>query len=122
MTSMGNQVIPQITDEAWVQHMIHLHSTETTGKRNRASRGGVKRKRADNEELVWSLENILEGLQENKRGVGRCGMMGEEQAVVMEHMKQCYDGNVEAAKFNILVNLSGGQGEYNLFSDTCARY
>lgn len=122
MTSMGNQVIPQITNEAWVQHMIHLHSTETTGKRNRASRGGVKRKRADNEELVWSLENILEGLQENKGGVGRCGMMGEEQAVVMEHMKQCYDGNVEATKFNILVNLSGGQGEYSLFSDTCARY
>ena len=94
--------------------MIHLHSTETTGKNNRASRGGVKRKRAGNEELVWSLENVLEGFQEKNEGIDRCGMMGEEQAVVLEHMKQCYDGNVEAAKLNILVNLSGGQGEFKI--------
>mmetsp|Transcript_43531 Transcript_43531/g.49071 ORF Transcript_43531/g.49071 Transcript_43531/m.49071 type:complete len:1967 (-) Transcript_43531:117-6017(-) len=107
--SICNQVTPQITNEAWIQHMIHLHSTETTGKNNRASRGGVKRKRAGNEALVWSLENVLKGVEENNEGIDRCGIMGEEQAVVLEHLKQCYDGNIEAAKLNILVNFSGGQ-------------
>ena len=113
MTSTRNQAIPQITNEAWIQHMIHLHSTETTGKRNRASRGGVKRKRAENEELVWSLENILEGLQKNRRGFIGCEMLGEEQAVALEHLRLCYDGNVEGAEFDILVKLSGGQGQFN---------
>ena len=113
ITSLGNQVRPHITNEAWIQHMIHLHSTERTGKRNRASRGGVKRKREVKEELVWSLEKILEGLKGNSREINCNRMTGEDEAVVLQHLKQCHDGNIDAAKFNVLINFSGEKGELN---------
>ena len=110
--SSRNQVRPTITNEAWIQHMIHLHSTETTGKRNRASRGGVKRKRAESEEMIWNLENILNNLKKNRCQVYDPGMLGEEEATALEHLRLFFDGNIDAAEFSALVNLSGGQGKY----------
>jgi len=109
MISTRSQVRPKISNEAWIQHMIHLHSTGTTGKRNRACRGGGKRKRPENEELIWSLENILDNLQKNRSGVLGAEMLGEEEATALEHSWLFFDGNIHAAQFNLLVKLSGGQ-------------
>lgn len=111
MISTRNQVRPKISNEAWIQHMIHLHSTETTGKRNRACRGSGKRKRAENEELIWNLENILDNLHKHRRDIGGSEMLGEEEATALEHLWLFFDGNSDAAEFNLLVKLSGGQGK-----------
>ena len=113
MISTRNQVRPKISNEAWIQHMIHLHSTETIGKRNRSSRGGAKRKRGENEELVWNLEKILDNLQKNRSEIVSAEMLGEEEATALEHLCRLFDGNIEAAEFNLLVKLSGGQGKFN---------
>ncbi|KAL3925773.1 MAG: hypothetical protein SGILL_000191, partial [Bacillariaceae sp.] len=135
---------------AWIQHMIHMHSrsegnnavgaSSGTGKRKRAaSRGvkGIKRKRKDaDEELVWSLETMLEtnrkqqhqqheaaARRKKKRAQRNSGnsssgnnsndamrlTCGEEDAVAMEYLGQYHEGNVEAAKFMVMANLSGGQ-------------
>lgn len=91
--------------------MIHLHSTETTGKRSRASRGGVKRKRAENEEMIWNLENILSNLEKNRSKIPGTDILGEEEAVALEHFCLFYGGNIDSAEFNALVNLSAGQGK-----------
>jgi hypothetical protein len=100
----------QITSQSWIQHMIHLHSTEGTGKRKRVSRGG-HRKRGNEEELVWSLEAMLESQQESRRKKKQSKTAcGEEEAVAMEYLMQHHEGNVQAAQSNILTNLSGGQG------------
>ena len=107
--STRKQVRPKITKEAWIQHMIHLHTTRTTGKRNRACRGG-KRKRAENEELIWSLENILDSLEKRKGLFFNSEMLGEDEATALDHLWLHFDGNIDAAEFNMLVKLSGGQG------------
>ena len=112
MVSTRGQVRPKISNEAWVQYLIHLHSTKTIGKRNRACRGGSKRKRAENEELIWSLENILDRLRKNRSGGFATEMMGEEEALALEHLCLIFDGNIDAAEFNLLVKLSGGQGKF----------
>lgn len=112
VTSTRDQARPQITNEAWIQHMIHLHSTESIGKRSRASRGGVKRKRPENEELVWNLENILERLKNSNNDNADSEMFGEEQALVLEKLRLFDGGNLDAAQFDVLVNLSGGQGKF----------
>lgn len=90
--------------------MIHLHSTETAGKR--LCRGGRKRKRAENEELIWSLENILDNLQKNNGKFLGAEMQGEEEATALQHLWHFFDGNIDAAEFNVLVRLSGGQGKF----------
>ena len=102
-----------IVNETWKQQMIQLHGCEAVGgKRSRASRGGVKRKRVNaEEELVWSLEDLLER-QEGKRKVGEHNLFGEEDAFIFEQLKQQHDANVRAAELNILVQLSGGKGKH----------
>jgi hypothetical protein len=111
--SLENEPEPHIANERWKQQMIQLHSYETVGgKRSRTSRGGVKRKRVNAEdELVWSLELLLERNEETGKRKGDEHLFGEEDAVVFEHLKQQHDGNVEAAKLNFLVQLSGGKGK-----------
>ena len=96
--------------------MIHLHSTETTGMRNRACRGGVKRKRAENEEMIWNLENILSNLQKNRSDIPVADMLGEEEATALEHYWLFFGGDIDAAELNALVNLSGGQGKIILIA------
>jgi hypothetical protein len=94
--------------------MIQLHSAEGIGKRKRAPRGGAKRKRSsgDEEELVWSLENVLEGQRKlSKRNRCQSSLPGEEEATVLHYLKRQHHGNAEAAKFNVLVKVSGGQGK-----------
>ena len=110
MVSTRSQVRPKISNEAWIQHMIHLHSTKTIGKRNRACRGS-KRKRAENEELIWSLESILDRLHKNRSGILGAEIMGEEEATALENLCLVFGGNIDAAEFNLLVKLSGGQGK-----------
>lgn len=118
--STDKQINSTISNEAWIQHMIHLHSIETTGKRSRSSRGGVKRKRVEDEEImIWNLENILNNIQKSQRKNLSTEILGEEEATALEHFWRSFDGNIDAAQFNLLVELSGGQGEYsfaNIFS------
>ena len=128
-----NGVSPQA---AWIQHMIHLHSRSEgagvgasagTGKRKRAASRGVsgvtKRKRVE-EELVWSLENMLEQNRKQqqeaarrrkkkaaKRGSDVRVTGGEDDASALEYLGKCHEGNVEAAKFMVMANLSGGEGK-----------
>lgn len=115
---LSQQGEPQsdIVNETWKQQMIQLHSCDTGGgKRSRASRGGVKRKRANTEEeLVWSLERLLEGQNGTSTGKGKGGehnLFGEEDAFVFEQLKQQHNGNVKVAELNLLVQLSGGKGK-----------
>lgn len=114
--STGKEVNPTISSEAWIQHMIQLHSTEATGTRSRSSRGGVKRKRVENEEMIWNLENILNNIQKSRRKNLTIDILGEEEATALEYLCRSFDGNIDAAQFNLLVELSGGQGEY-LFAE-----
>ncbi|KAL3923516.1 MAG: hypothetical protein SGILL_001617 [Bacillariaceae sp.] len=120
--------------------MIHLHSRSEgagvgasagTGKRKRAASRGVsgvtKRKRIE-EELVWSLENMLEQNRkqqqdsakrkkkkatkrerDNNNGDARV-TCGEEDALAMEYLTQHHEGNIEAAKLMVMASLSGGEG------------
>ena len=125
VSSLRNAPPAQISNQAWVQHMIQLHSTEGTGKRKRAPRGG-KRKRSssaagdttttnnnnNDEELVWSLENVLEGQKKSsKKNRCKSSLPGEEETAVLQYLQNQHHGNVEAAKFNVLVKVSGGQGK-----------
>jgi hypothetical protein len=112
--SLRKRPQPNIANETWKQQMIQLHSCCETvgGKRSRASRGGVKRKRADTEgELVWSLERLLE--EQGESGEGESGnlLFGEEDALILEQLKRHHDGNVHAAESNFLVQLSWGKGK-----------
>ena len=47
-------------------------------------------------------------------------MLGEEEATALEHLCRSFDGNIDAARLNLLVELSGGQGEY-LFAEVLHR-
>ena len=123
---------------SWIQHMIHLHSRSEgagvgasvgTGKRKRAASRGVsgvtKRKRVE-EELVWSLESMLEQNRKQKQDAAKRKKKrmakrdnnnhdarvtsGEEDALAMEFLGKHDKGNVEAAKFMVMANLSGGEG------------
>ncbi|KAG7373105.1 PLU-1-like protein [Nitzschia inconspicua] len=110
VTSMVGASQDEITSQAWVQHMIHLHSTEGIGKRKRTQRGAVKRKRDNEEDLVWSLESLLQSQQEYRRRKRLPRMInGEEEATAMEYLGQRFGGNVQAAILNITADLSGGQ-------------
>jgi hypothetical protein len=139
MTSWSGPVVSETrqtvsSQAAWIQHMIHLHSRSEgagvgagTGKRKRAASRGVsgitKRKRAD-EELVWGLEAMLEQnrkqrldsyrRKKKKKRSGNDGnsnriTCGEEDATAMEYLGQHHEGNLDAAKFMVVANLSGGQ-------------
>lgn len=114
LVSQQDEPESHIVKETWKQQMIQLHSCEMVGgKRSRASRGGVKRKRADPEDqLIWSLEHILERQEgTGKRKGGEHELFGEEDAFVFEELKRQHDGNVRAAQLNLLVQLSGGKGK-----------
>lgn len=108
-----------VTDDAWKQQMIHLHNQEADApkKRGRAPRGaGQKRKRVEGEEeLVWSLENMLQTRNKEEQ-CHPSAVLGEDDAFTFEHLYLRHGGNVEAAELNLLVDLSSGRGkEYGLF-------
>jgi hypothetical protein len=112
ITSLKTPPQNQITPQAWVQHMIQLHSTEGAGKRKRVQRGAVKRKRENEEELVWSLESILQSQQESRRRKKAPRISnGEEEAVALDFLGQHFLGNVQTAVLNVVADLSGGQGK-----------
>jgi hypothetical protein len=111
VVSMEYKPEPDIANETWKQQMIQLHSCESGGKRNRSSRGGVKRKRVSSEEeLIWSLERLLEKEEDMVKQNGSNPLFGEEDAVMLEQLNRHHYGNNKAAEFNLLVQLSGGQG------------
>jgi hypothetical protein len=116
MSSLGGPPPPHVTEQAWKQHMIQLHNKEAPKKRSRAPRGGIKRKRSsakDEEELVWSLERLLQSQREEgeRRRQQRCVSGGEEDACALDYLHLRYNGNVRAAEMNLLVDLSAGRGK-----------
>lgn len=104
----------QITPQAWVQHMIQLHSTGVAS-RKRAQRGPVKRKQANEEELVWSLESMLQSEQDSrkkKKLPSQVTAIGEEEAVTLEYLGRHFPRNLPTAMLNIVAAMSGGQGKH----------
>jgi hypothetical protein len=111
MMSLEDPAPPHDTDNAWKQHMIQLHNREAPKKRSRAPRSGVKRKQVqDEEELVWSLESMLQSQHEEKQR-HRSAVIGEDDACTLEYLHLRHSGNVEAAELNLLVDLSSGRGK-----------
>lgn len=99
--------------------MVHLHSTGGAGKRNRNQRGSTKRKRDSEEELVWSLENLLQGQQEARRRKKLPNMHnGEEEATAMEYFALHFHGHAPTALLNITAEMSGGQGKLEILESS----
>ena len=160
-------------DEAWKQHMVHLHNKEPLNKKrgrsNRAAatragsgpgmkkrkRGGGKDKNNnkdssdDNEEaaalkkqpkvdddasknknshhpdddLVWNLEELVQKREQqhyhmnttdatsSRRATTTTTSCGEEDACALEYMHSHHSNNINAAKMNLLVDLSAGKGK-----------
>lgn len=112
MTSLSGSPPCRVTDDVWKQHMIELHNRETPKKRSRAPRGGLKRKRvAEEEVLVRDLEGLIQSHRERHRYRGATGA-GEDDAWVLDYLQTRHDGNVRAAQLNLMVELSAGRGEY----------
>jgi hypothetical protein len=112
MRSLVHPPPPHVTDDAWKQHMIQLHNREAPKKRSRAPRGGLKRKRVEEEEeLVWSLEGMLQRQKAEKKRQ-RPLVVGEDDAYTMEYLHLRHYGNVVAAELNLLVDLSAGRGKF----------
>ena len=101
-----------LTNDDWRQHMIQIHNRESPEKGRRVRRGGIKRKRAQNDEesFVWSLENVLK--RQNTRNMQSSSLLGEDQGHTLEYLRVQHDGNVDAAELNVLVKLSAGKGTY----------
>ena len=109
----------QVTDDAWKQRLIHLHSNMSPkAVRGRNPRGGgPKRKRDDEEEeMVWGLESMTRDAakqqRKNKTRARRQLGSGEDDACALEYLHR-HGGNATAAELSVLVNLSAGRGEYH---------
>ena len=113
--SLEESPAPHVTDETWKQHMIQLHNREAPKKRSRAPRGGVKRKHMnEEEELVWSLENMLQS-HRVKRNLRRVEGTGEADCCSIDYLHCRHGGNVSAAEINLLADLSAGRGKCSIF-------
>jgi hypothetical protein len=92
--------------------MIQLHSTEGTGRRKRAQRNALKRKRGNEDELVWRLENMLQSQCDSRqRKKPLFTTPGEEEAVAFDYLELKFHGNTKAGMFNVVADMSGGQGK-----------
>jgi hypothetical protein len=121
MASLNDDPPAHVTNDAWKQHMVQLHNIETPKKkRSRAPRGGKKRKRPatgdDDDDLIWSLEDLVQRGQHVGAGRPRKRTIGEDDACALEYLHTRHSGNTNAAKMNLLIDLSAGRGE------TCNRF
>ena len=109
----------QVTDDAWKQRLIHLHSNMSPkAARGRNPRGGgPKRKRDDEEEeMVWGLESMTRDAAKQQRNdrtrVRRQLGSGEDEASALEYLHR-HGGNATAAELCVLVDLSAGRGKFD---------
>jgi hypothetical protein len=63
-------------------------------------------------ELVWSLEKMIQSQSDSKkRKKPPCTAPGEEEVVAFEYLEQNFQGNAQAGMLYFVANMSGGQGK-----------
>eukprot|EP00980_Cylindrotheca_fusiformis_P010998 scaffold2526_cov131-Cylindrotheca_fusiformis.AAC.14 len=110
MVSIDDVHPHRLINDAWKQHIVEIQNKELPKKRRRTQRGGAKRSLAAKEDdsFVFGLESMLKK-QDRKYSWPRLHV-GEDDACALEYLHMHHNGNVEAAKMNVLVNMTAGQG------------
>jgi hypothetical protein len=108
-----------VTEEAWNQRLIHLHSNtspQMSRNRNIRAAGCQKRKRVE-ENMVWGLERMLHDEAQQKQSEAprhQRIVVGEDDSRALEYLHRYHNGDVAAAELNVLVEMSAGRGMFCL--------